>query len=169
MRTVEGCMCALYSADKNNYHLPLPSNARPVRFVKGNEDHRTDAKLGALFPAARDGRIRKVLRVIESQPCRKIHELALECNLSPSHLQHLFKQSTGLGLGEVLTEQKLQRATDFLAYSAMSIKEIAFTVGYEHTSSFSRAFERRFRQTPSSYRQAKDPDKANSQELLRFG
>lgn len=169
MRIMEGCMRALYSAERKDHPYPMPSNARPVRLAKGNEVHCTDAKLGALFPVVRDARVRKILRVIESQPSRKIHELALECNLSPSHLQHLFKQSTGFGLGELLTEQRMQRATEFLAHSNMSVKQIASTVGYEHTSSFSRAFERRFRQTPSSYRQAQDVDKAASQELLRFG
>jgi AraC-like DNA-binding protein len=169
MRIVEGSMCALYAGERKNHPSPIPSNARPVRFVKGNEVHRTDPKLSGLLPVARDGRLRKILRVIESQPSRKIHELAAECNLSPSHLQHLFKQSTGFGLGEVLTEQRMQHAIEFLAHSTLSIKEIASTLGYEHTSSFSRAFERRFRQTPSSYRQAQDPDKVGSQELLKFG
>jgi AraC-like DNA-binding protein len=35
----------------------------------------------------------------------------------------------------------------------MRIKEIAHTVGYEHTSSFIRAFERHFMQAPHLYRQ----------------
>ncbi|MGB2606950.1 MAG: helix-turn-helix transcriptional regulator [Candidatus Sulfotelmatobacter sp.] len=162
-------MCAFYAAERKNHPSPIPSNARLVRFVKGNEVRHTDAKPGGLLPVVRDGRLRKILQVIESQPSLKIHELAIECNLSPSHLQHLFKQSTGFGLGEVLTEQRMQHAVEFLAQSNLSIKEIASTVGYEHTSSFSRAFERRFGQTPSSYRQAQDPDNAASQERLKFG
>jgi transcriptional regulator GlxA family with amidase domain len=148
---------------------PMPLSAKPVRLAKEDEVQIAGAKLGALFPVVRDGRVRKILRVIASQPSRKIHELANECNLSPSHLQHLFKQSTGFGLGEVLTEQRMQFAIDFLTHSSMSIKEIASTVGYEHTSSFTRAFERRFRKTPSSYRQEQARDKAAGQELLRFG
>jgi AraC-like DNA-binding protein len=50
-------------------------------------------------------------------------------------------------------------ASEFLAHTDLSIKEIAGNVGYEHTSSFTRAFERRFQQAPSCYRQAKSPDK----------
>lgn len=91
--------------------------------------------------------------MIESGPAHKIHDLALECNLSHSHLQHLFKQHTGLGLGRLLTEQRMQRAADLLQKTDLSIKEIAYTVGYEHTSSFIRAFERHFRQPPRGYRQ----------------
>jgi AraC-like DNA-binding protein len=38
----------------------------------------------------------------------------------------------------------------------MSVKEIAFAVGYEHTSSFIRAFERRFGIAPRTYRTQAD-------------
>jgi AraC-like DNA-binding protein len=134
------------------------------------EVNRGDAKLGNLISLVGDGRVRRILRLIESHPSFKIHDLALQCKLSSSRLQHLFKETTGFGLGQVLTEQRMQLATYFLVHSDMSIKEIAFTVGYEHTSSFTRAFERHFRQAPSSYRQAQEPDKARTdQEVLRFG
>jgi transcriptional regulator GlxA family with amidase domain len=114
-------------------------------------------KLNALVPIVQDGRLRKMLYMIESQPSRTIRELAVECNLSGSRLQHLFKEHTGLGLGQLRTEQRMQQATDFLVHTNMSIKEIASTVGYEHTSSFTRAFERRFRQAPSCYRRTQSP------------
>jgi transcriptional regulator GlxA family with amidase domain len=113
-----------------------------------------DAKLNALIPVVQDVRLRKMLHMIEAFPSRRIHDLALECNLSESRLQHLFKQRTGLGLGQLLAEQRMQQATDFLTQTNMSIKEIASTLGYEHASSFTRAFERCFRQAPSFYREA---------------
>jgi hypothetical protein len=39
-----------------------------------------------------------------------------------------------------------------LSNSHLSIKEITHAIGYEHTSGFVRAFERRFRQAPARYR-----------------
>jgi AraC family transcriptional regulator, arabinose operon regulatory protein len=117
------------------------------------------AGLGMLTRAVQDGRLRRIVQMVESgSPCT-IRGLALECNLSPSHLQHLFKQQTGVGLGHWLTGQRLERAAHLLAHSNMSIKEIAYTVGYEHTSSFIRAFERRFTQAPRCYRQQGDRTK----------
>jgi AraC-like DNA-binding protein len=59
-----------------------------------------------------------------------------------------------LGLGRLLTEQRLLQATDYLAHTNMSIKVIASTIGYEHASSFTRAFERRFQQAPGCYLEA---------------
>ena len=99
-----------------------------------------------------DEHVRKVLRIIESESAHTVNDLAHQVNLSPSRLQHLFKQRTGVCVGQVLAEQRLQRAADLLAHSDMRIKEIAYAVGYEHASSFIRAFERRFAQAPRFYR-----------------
>jgi AraC family transcriptional regulator of arabinose operon len=92
--------------------------------------------------------------LIESESSRTISDLAVEFNLSESRLQHLFKQTTGVGLGHTLTEQRLQKAALLLTHSSLRIKEIAAAVGYEHTSSFTRAFEQRFEQAPLVYRRA---------------
>jgi transcriptional regulator GlxA family with amidase domain len=75
-------------------------------------------------------------------------------------LQRLFKQQTGISMAEWLSEKRLQRAARLLANSYMSVKEIAHTVGYEHVSSFIRAFERRFAKPPARYR--KNTDNAKS-------
>jgi transcriptional regulator GlxA family with amidase domain len=142
-------------------HSPNPSSNLEAASVTGAHGtaNNNDTKVGALIPVVQDRRLGKLLHTIKSHPSRKIHDLALECNLSGSRLQHLFKQHTGLRLGQLLTEQRMQQATDFLVHTNMSIKEIASTIGYEHTSSFTRAFERRFRQAPSCYRQAQSPYK----------
>jgi AraC-like DNA-binding protein len=97
-------------------------------------------------------RIRKILEKAESGEPLNIRDLAAEFHLSPAYLQKLFKHETGLRMGEWLNEQRLQRAAQLLECSYLSIKEITHTVGYEHPSSFIRAFERRFTQPPARYR-----------------
>jgi AraC family transcriptional regulator, arabinose operon regulatory protein len=99
--------------------------------------------------------VRRILELMESESPRTISELALEVNLSESRLQHLFKQTTGVGLGHRLTEQRLQKAALLLTHTSLRIKVIAAAVGYEHTSSFTRAFEQRFAQAPQVYRTAR--------------
>ena len=106
-------------------------------------------------------RIHKILQTIQSKrPC-SINSLANELNLSKSHLQHLFKRQTGLGLGHLLVEQRLQKAAQLLRSGNMRVKEIACAAGYEHTSSFIRAFERRFNETPQAYRHRTIAENAN--------
>jgi AraC-like DNA-binding protein len=99
-----------------------------------------------------DVRMRKLVHLIESDPLGNTQDWALAFHLSHSHLQYLFKQATGMALGQVLAEKRLQKAAQLLAKSNMSIKEIACAVGYEHSSSFTRAFEKRFDQAPRQYR-----------------
>lgn len=105
-----------------------------------------------LKPAILEGRVGKILRMVESGKIFTIRDLALEFHVSPSHLQRLFKHQTGVCMGKWLSEQRLQRAAHLLASTYMGVKEIAHRVGYEHESSFTRAFERRFAQAPARYR-----------------
>jgi transcriptional regulator GlxA family with amidase domain len=103
-----------------------------------------------------DVRLRKLLRLMEEDPLGTIHDWALAFNLSHSHLQHLFKQATGVGLGHALTQKRLERAAHLLESTNMSVKEIACAVGYEHASSFIRAFERQFEKAPRRFRLQKN-------------
>jgi len=114
--------------------------------------------LNTLAPLIPEGKLRRILRVIESEAPRHVRDLAVGCRLSQSHLQHMFKRHTGIRLGHLLNQQRLERAADLLAHSDMSIKEVACAVGYEHTSSFSRAFLRWFETAPSQYRRENGHD-----------
>jgi AraC-like DNA-binding protein len=125
----------------------------------GGTPHATDIPPGQLKASVQEGRVQKILRMAEAGASLTIRDLALEFRLSPSYLQRLFKHQTGTCMGEWLNEQRLQRAAQLLASSYMSVKEIAHTVGYEHASSFVRAFERRFALAPARYRKQCDHTK----------
>jgi transcriptional regulator GlxA family with amidase domain len=104
-------------------------------------------------PKARDARIRAVLATIESHPYRSVKELASEVRLSPRRLECLFRNETGANIRDFLIGERLRMAAHLLSTSELSIKEIAYAIGYGHPSSFTRAFERRFVQSPKHYRQ----------------
>jgi len=143
-------MCAFHSRGGRNA-------ARPNTRENGNANHavgdgEANGNSNGKLPQIQDVRLRKLLQLIDSEPLGKIHDWAGTLNLSESHLQRLFKQATGLALGHLLSEKRLQRAANLLTSTNLSIKEIACAVGYEHGSSFTRAFERRFEQAPRQYR-----------------
>jgi transcriptional regulator GlxA family with amidase domain len=110
-------------------------------------------------------RLNKVLRLINSQPACSVSDLALEVQLSPAHLQRLFKQKTGMHVRDLIGEQRLQKAAHLLSSSVLPIKEIAHAVGYEHHSSFVRAFQRRFAQPPKYYREQNQNVRTDSLQL----
>ncbi len=147
-------MCAYQSSAKKDGARNSSLNPELIRTTVCNGVAQCNGLApGALIPVVEDCRLRKVLQMIASDSPQKIQDLALECNLSESHLQHLFKECTGLGLGRLLAEQRMQRAARLLEQTNLSIKEIAWAVGYEHTSSFTRAFERHFHEAPRCFRQ----------------
>jgi AraC-like DNA-binding protein len=146
-------MCSLHYHRKRNSANYASSNDVPsTRFAKHNVtciDLNVDASARG---AVQDIHVRKLLQLIEGEPVGTIHEWAQMLNLSDSHLRYLFKQATGMGLAQALSEKRLQRAAQLLASTNLRVKEVAVAVGYEHTSSFTRAFERRFEQGPRRYR-----------------
>lgn len=144
------------SSSNDVSHSLNGNNGNNTHGAKGKSSNGKPAGLSSLqlsaLASAQENRIRRIIQLIESEPACTIHDLAEKFNLSHSHLQHLFKQHTGIQLGHLLTEQRLLKAAQLLENSSMCVKEIAYLVGYEHTSSFIRAFERRFAQAPRRYR-----------------
>lgn len=121
-------------------------------------------------PPQMERRVRKLLQLVESGTTFEIEELAAAIHISEAHLQRLFRHDTGFYLGQWLREQRLERSAYLLISTSLSVKQIAHTVGYEHASSFTRAFERQFLQPPAHLRkQVKLTDeivKAGKQSVL---
>ena len=102
---------------------------------------------------AREHRVRRILEIVTSEPPRTIRDLAGRLQLSHSYVQHMFKRQTGARLGQLIVRRRMETAARLLLQTKMCVKEIAFAVGYEHCSSFIRAFERQFRCPPQQYQQ----------------
>jgi AraC-like DNA-binding protein len=85
-------------------------------------------------------------------PPPSIASLAQECRLSADHLMHAFKRSTGETLYRCIEEARLAQCKSLLLDGELSLKEIAFRMGFASPSHFSTAFRRLAGQTPSSFR-----------------
>jgi AraC family transcriptional regulator of arabinose operon len=99
-----------------------------------------------------DYRIRQVLECVEQDPSRSFVQLARLVGLSNSRLGHLFRVQVGTDLNSFVRCARLERAAKLLRETELSIKEIAVAVGYHHTSSFDRGFEKKFGSAPVDYR-----------------
>jgi AraC-like DNA-binding protein len=135
--------------------------------MRHKPDMTRDAAVSLLLPRdnSLERRVLKIMDIVEAGTTFAIRDLAAEFRLSPAYLQRLFKNETGVCMGEWLSEQRLQRAAYLLSNSYLSIKEITHAIGYEHTSSFIRAFERRFRQAPARYRKQNDYDAKGAKRI----
>jgi transcriptional regulator GlxA family with amidase domain len=107
-----------------------------------------------MVPGARqkDFRIQKVVEVLNQDPSRTLPELAHSCQISVSRLSHLFTDEIGINAKNYRLDCRLQVAARMLVSTGTPIKEIAYTTGYRHTSSFVRAFKTHFGSSPTCYR-----------------
>jgi two-component system response regulator YesN len=79
--------------------------------------------------------------------------------LNPVYFSQLFKQKTGTGYKEYLTQLRLERAKALLADTNMKIIDIAYSVGYHDIRHFTQVFRNKYRMTPSKLRAALEHDK----------
>jgi AraC-like DNA-binding protein len=79
-------------------------------------------------------------------------DAAKAAGISAAHLHALFKQWLGQTPGRYLGEFRLDRAKERLMRGAEPIVEIALGVGFSEQSAFTRAFRRRFGESPAAYR-----------------
>jgi AraC family transcriptional regulator of arabinose operon len=104
-------------------------------------------------PNHSDFRIEKATRLLNENSSRSVAEVACGCSISSSRLSHLFKTEVGTTVGKFRRTCRFSKAKGMLADTPeVAIKEIAYTLGYHHTSSFTRAFEHDVGESPTDYR-----------------
>jgi AraC-like DNA-binding protein len=79
-------------------------------------------------------------------------DAARAAGIGTAHLHALFKQWMRQTPGHYLSEIRLEHAKDRLAGGFEPIVEIALGVGFSEQSAFTRAFRRRFGESPAAYR-----------------
>jgi AraC-like DNA-binding protein len=84
-------------------------------------------------------------------------DVARAAGISTARLHTLFQQWLGQTPGRTLGEIRLECAKARLAGSAEPIVEIALGVGFSEQSAFTRAFRRRFGESPAAYRRRLEP------------
>ena len=81
-----------------------------------------------------------------------LEHLAAEFNLDPFYLQKLFKRTNGQSPMEYIIYLRMTKAKSLLRTTGMSVGEIAYTVGIENISHFTRQFKKLEGMTPGQYR-----------------
>jgi len=81
-----------------------------------------------------------------------LNHLANEFNLDPYYLQKLFKRHIGQSPIEYAIYLRMISAKSLIRTSNMSISEIAYTVGVDNISHFTRQFKKQEGMTPTQYR-----------------
>lgn len=85
-----------------------------------------------------------------------LQELALRVNQNPTALCRYFKQRTDKTIFQCLAEIRVEHACKLLAYSNLTIAQIAYESGYNHVPFFITQFMKMMKRTPAEYRKELD-------------
>jgi AraC-like DNA-binding protein len=77
---------------------------------------------------------------------------ASKLNLSPSYLSDLLQKFTGKSTVEHIHLELVEKAKSLLWGTENSISEIAYELGFEHPSHFTKVFKAKTGKSPSGYR-----------------
>ncbi len=98
--------------------------------------------------------VEKAKIIMDSKITEEIDLAALssELNMSYSWFRKTFKEYTGLSPAKYFQQLKLRRAQRLLSDTQLSVKEIAYSLGYKSTEHFFAIFKKSTGRTPLSYR-----------------
>jgi YesN/AraC family two-component response regulator len=124
-----------------------------VRIVRHATEHSSRLDVGD--PATIDWRVVETTRAIElhfREPNLRLYAIAKQLEVSIEHLCRLLKRDTGDGFNDHLNRRRIEEAKHLLADTPMSVKEIAYEVGYRTTSRLGQHFKRLCGRQPTKFR-----------------
>jgi AraC family transcriptional activator of pobA len=80
--------------------------------------------------------------------------LAEQCNLSPSYLSDMLRAVTGRSAQQLIHDKLIEKAKEKLSSTSLSVSEIAFALGFEHSQSFSKLFKAKTDLSPLEFRRS---------------
>ncbi len=81
-----------------------------------------------------------------------VQSVADALNVSPGYLGSLLKTLTGQSTQQHIHNKLIEKAKEKLSTTALSVSEIAYELGFEHSQSFSKLFKSKTQQSPLEFR-----------------
>ena len=81
-----------------------------------------------------------------------VQYISEKLNVSPNYLRGLLKTLTGLNTQQHIHEKLIEKAKEKLSTTDLSVSEIAYELGFEHSQSFSKLFKAKTKLSPLEFR-----------------
>lgn len=100
----------------------------------------------------------KITKQIKNHPENKycIEKISMETGIQIPEIQKGFKELHNQTFAQFIKETRLQKAAQLLRKTELSISEVAYSVGINSRSHFSRVIKNRFGESPTKYRSSPD-------------
>lgn len=82
-----------------------------------------------------------------------IVDISAQLGIDPSYFSRIFKKTFAISPAVYIQNYRMAVAQSLLSRTGMSVKEVAYRVGFDDASYFTRCFTRHLGVTPSHYRQ----------------
>lgn len=82
-----------------------------------------------------------------------VHDIAQQLNTSPGYLSSMLKSLTGQSTQQHIHDKLIEKAKEKLTTTSLSVGEIAFLLGFEHSQSFSKLFKTKTSLSPLEFRE----------------
>ena len=104
--------------------------------------------------AANSSKITPAIEYVSAHCNEKIYmeDVAKLCLLSESQMRRLFREELGMSPIDFKNAKRIENARELLNYSHMTISEVANSLGFENTYSFSSFFKKSEGVSPREYR-----------------
>ena len=83
-----------------------------------------------------------------------VNDIAQSLNVSPNYLSGLLKVLTGQSTQQHIHDKLIEKAKEKLSATDLSVSEIAYELGFEHSQSFSKLFKTKTKLSPLQFRQS---------------
>ena len=83
-----------------------------------------------------------------------VQYIAETLNISPNYLSALLKVLTGQSTQQHIHDKLIEKAKEKLSTTSLSVSEIAYELGFEHSQSFSKLFKSKINLSPLEFRQS---------------
>jgi YesN/AraC family two-component response regulator len=134
---------------RKKFSLTTPSQAT-------TDTNTTSQKLDNQF-------MQKTYEVVEahlSESGFEVEDLCRELGMSRTNLHRKLKALTDSSATEFIRKMRLERASRLLLEGKHSVSEVAYQVGFESLSYFSKSFQEEFGTSPSEYTRKRDAPSA---------
>jgi len=81
-----------------------------------------------------------------------VHDISEALNISPGYLSGLLKALTGQSTQQHIHDKLIEKAKEKLSATDLSVSEIAYALGFEHSQSFSKLFKTKTNLSPLEFR-----------------
>lgn len=83
-----------------------------------------------------------------------VQYVAEALNVSPNYLSNLLKVLTGQSTQQHIHQKLIEKAKEKLSTTDLTVSEIAYELGFEHSQSFSKLFKNKTHLSPLAFRQS---------------